>query len=150
MNDENTRRLHNAFPFLYRKVRCFECGDGWYQLIYELSAAIEEEARKSSIDPASESWPMARQVKEKFSTLRFYVSTDSVPGLKPEVVGDILSFRPVASVESIQKLVAEAEAKSANICEVCGKPGTLRTDGFWRVICDTCEHKRNELRKMML
>jgi ribosomal protein L37AE/L43A len=54
-----------------------------------------------------------------------------------------LSFRPVASIESIRKLVAEAEAKSSTICQGCGQPAEMRNDGgYWRVLCDPCEAKR--------
>lgn len=47
MNTNLTRKLHTDFPVLYRGIdlspqasaMCwgFECGDGWYSLIYELS-----------------------------------------------------------------------------------------------------------------
>ena len=27
------------------------------------------------------------------------------------------------------------------VCEVCGKPGKLRTDGWWMALCDDCYEK---------
>jgi hypothetical protein len=72
MNAENTKKLITDFPILYAGARkpptenlmCFgfSCGDGWFELIYELSQKITE------LDPNCE----AMQVKEKFGTLRFY------------------------------------------------------------------------------
>lgn len=75
MNEENTNRLLWDFPglydFYYSEVAQpypmtfgFECGDGWFNLIYELS-------EKLSKDPMVK----AVQVKEKFGGLRFYVNT---------------------------------------------------------------------------
>ena len=73
MNKENTNRLTKEFPDLYSDVNkspiaglmCFgfECGDGWFELIYKLSKEI------SKCDPTVR----AIQVKEKYGTLRFYV-----------------------------------------------------------------------------
>ena len=71
MNAENTKYLIEHFPNLYRGVDKpltdslmgfgFECGDGWFELIKELSEKLE---------------PMgveAIQVKEKWGGLRFYL-----------------------------------------------------------------------------
>ncbi len=155
MNEANTKRLYERFPHLFRDAAkptsescmgCgFSCGDGWFRLIYDLSGAIEFEALKMGLDPYSEDWPRALQVKEKFGTLAFYVSTSTRKGgfEADEPKGSMMSFRPVAGIESIRKLVQEAESKSAHICEDCGAEGTMRTDrGWWRVRCDPCDAKR--------
>ena len=73
MNKENTEALIKRFPNLYQGCglspkesnMCFgfECGDGWFDLIEELSTKLE---------------PMgviATQVKEKYGGLRFYVAS---------------------------------------------------------------------------
>lgn len=51
--------------------RGFECGDGWFRLVWHLSIAIEDEAAKAGIDDRSDRWPKATQVKEKLGSLRF-------------------------------------------------------------------------------
>ena len=128
MNEENTQKLYQDFPALYRdagksmKETCmcwgFCCGDGWFDLMHQLSADIESEALRLGLDPASDEWPCADQVKEKFGTLRFYVSTPAKPGsIGIEVRGSVTSLRTMAGIASIQELVSEAEAKSATICE---------------------------------
>ena len=71
MNERHTNRLIDDFPSLYRDCFCsphqsnmafgFECGDGWFDIIYKLSEQLEEEG------------VFATQVKEKYGTLRFYV-----------------------------------------------------------------------------
>lgn len=73
MRVELEEKLVRKFPRLYRdyggspQKTCmafgFECGDGWFDLIEELS----EKITKLSSDV------YAAQVKEKFGTLRFYV-----------------------------------------------------------------------------
>ena len=59
--------------------------------------------------------PVAVQVKEKFGTLRFYVD---------------------GYHESIGKRIDQAEAESAQICEVCGNKGQQRSQGWVRTLCD--------------
>jgi hypothetical protein len=54
------------------------------------------------------------QVKEKFGGLRIYVSDHT-----PEV----------------DQLIAEAERKSFETCEVCGNPGDLRGGGWLKTLC---------------
>ena len=71
MNKENTHKLWKKYPNLYsgRWLSIqrslipfgFECGDGWYNLIDELSAKLE----KLGV--------VAVQVKEKFGGLSFYI-----------------------------------------------------------------------------
>ena len=156
MNEANTKKLYTDFPRLYRDAimnkGCmkwgFECNDGWFDLVYKLSGDIEAEATALGIDRASDAWPLARQVKEKFGTLKFYCaageerdeSDKSVMGL--EVVGQLVSFRPVPNVESIHALIQAAEELSATICEDCGCPGTLRGKSYISTLCDECEAKR--------
>jgi hypothetical protein len=46
MNIENTQKLLTTYPFLYRELIewGFECGDGWFDLVWQLSAEIESAA----------------------------------------------------------------------------------------------------------
>lgn len=136
MNKANTKKLYEAFPALYgdhdkpmnQTCMCwgFECGDGWFDLIFNLSKAIEDEAEKSGTTRSSNLWPRAEQVKEKYGTLRFYVTNDSEP---------------------IYNLIVQAEAKSAHTCEDCGLPGTTREGSWIHTTCNTCEELRNKKRK---
>lgn len=118
MSPEKESALIESFPMLYRGVEegpraclmCFgfECDDGWYNLIFELSRQICE------MSPMTK----AMQVKEKFGTLRFYVD-----GAAESVVFDIID---------------EFEKCSGNICETCGAPGGLKFRGYWlKTLCDT-------------
>lgn len=135
MNKANTKKLYETFPDLYadrnkpmtQTCMCwgFECGDGWFDLIFKLSKAIEAEAEKSGLTKSSDLWPRAEQVKEKYGTLRFYVANGS---------------------ESIYNLIEQAEAISAHTCEDCGLPGTTKESSWVHTTCATCEKLRNNKR----
>jgi hypothetical protein len=139
MRKELNEKLCKAFPYLYREIDVhhahleradhfyFECGDGWYDLLYKCSARIEREIIAIMIEnpaiPFTE-LPVAAQVKEKFGTLRFYVSWNSNP--------------------EIDAAVREAEEASEITCEDCGRLGDLLDDGWWRTLCNICEAERNK------
>jgi len=124
MKPELEQRLVSRYPSLYKdfhgdpRKTCmafgFECGDGWFDLIDELSRRITEITEDV----------IASQVKEKFGGLRFYV-------------GGI----PTEFFEKIDDLIEEAEKKSYEICEVCGKPGEIRDEGWVSTLCDECNKK---------
>ena len=59
----------------------------------------------------------ATQIKEKFGTLRFYTDV---------------------STDQQDKFITSAENESAIVCEVCGRPGKIRSSGrSWiKTLCD--------------
>ncbi len=88
-------------------------GKGWSRFINNLYDAKPKDARVT-------------QVKEKFATLRFYVSS------APEWYFDLISYY---------------EYLSGNYCEYCGKQGKIRTDRSWILtLCDECDEKFKENR----
>lgn len=64
--------------------------------------------------------PRASQVKEKYGTLRFYM-TSELPGMHEHIM--------------------EAERKSAETCEVCGAPGKVIDGGWIATRCEDCLEK---------
>ena len=125
MNAEHTKYLYDAYSALYAQhalpmaVTCmcwgFNCGDGWFDIIDDLSRRITELDKRDGVQTE------AVQVKEKFGTLRFYVDGGS---------------------EGVWEAISEAEGRSAVTCEECGKPGQLREGGWLRTLCDECAGKR--------
>jgi hypothetical protein len=117
MTPDNTSKLYEDFPYLYRRrnqtaqacigVYGFDCGDGWFGLIRELSERIEEIARKKGRDPHSDAWPEAVQVKQKAGRLRFYLAVYD---------------------EALRSCIEQAGDNSEKICEICGKPGFPKSD----------------------
>ena len=120
MNKALSKKLFDDFPLLYRDrhessmQNGFECGDGWFDLIYKLSQDIEVVASEIGLKPDSPDWPKCRQVKEKLGTLRFYVFNCD---------------------ERIRALIDSAYEQSCHTCEYCGKPGERATDGCMAAIC---------------
>lgn len=126
MNLENSQKLTNDFPQLYRGVNDsieeslmpfgFECGDGWFDLIYKLSKKIHEIANEKGL--VGENYPKVFQVKSKCGGLRYYI--DPVP-------------------DEMFDIIEDAEHKSTMICESCGKPGEQITHHGWvYTTCDKC------------
>lgn len=135
MNDENTRRIIAACPSIFDSMReerekmgiepfhpiafGFECGDGWADLLVELCEKIQ--SRLNTFEPQVANEIVALQVKEKYGTLRFYIS---------------------AYDDTIEDYIEEAAKKSAGTCEQCGKQGKLRGTVWLYAACD--EHTREE------
>lgn len=127
MTPEQTKALLDRFPFLYREYylpkdktcMCwgFCVGKGWFQVIWDLSLAIEKELE---LKPNSEFAVV--QVKEKFGGLRYYIENSS---------------------PAIENLIVEAEKLCNITCSECGSPkGKKVTEGFYRyTLCDNCEVK---------
>jgi hypothetical protein len=127
----------------------FECGDGWYDLIYSLSAKLEKLIQKfiddnkgnlvcrwcwktkfehiSCHNPNNgeyeEGYPRASQVKEKYGILRMYLTTGT---------------------DEMFDLIDEAEELSSKTCEICGKKGKLYSDGWCVTRCKKCYKGENK------
>lgn len=125
------RTLVADFPVLYGQrygdmrwtcmVWGFECGNGWEPLIRDLSQQLEWLNENTNL------WVEALQVKEKYGTLRFYVTYRAGDG-------------PWADIADA--LIDCAEMRSEFTCEACGGIGVTRHDGWVRTLCDACEEKR--------
>lgn len=145
MNAEHDKALCERFPKLYAdrngdmRATCmvwgFSCGDGWFQIVWDLSEKIEAalkcldvergtpettNATKHPKQSAAEAFRVV-QVKEKFGGLRFYTNYHT---------------------DEIGKLIGDAERLSYKTCEVCGQPGVLRGSHWLFTACD--EHSKGE------
>jgi len=124
MNDENTKKLLTTYPLLYRNLRewGFECGDGWFDLVWQLSAEIELAARHEGIPESSDSWPAVGVLKNKLGDLRVQFNA------------------PVS--DNIRGLVEKARDKSVEICEICAAPCKSEPKSVqmkWiEPLCDSC------------
>lgn len=124
MNAENTEKLLTTYPLLYRELRefGFECGDGWFSLILQLSADIESAARLEGLAENSDEWPSVGELKQKFGDLR-------------------VQFRSPVS-DNIRALVDKAREISVEVCELCAAPCKKVSETellHWvEPLCDTC------------
>ena len=97
-----------------------DVGEGWKPLLIRTFQKIEDSYVREDLDFTT-FIPM--QVKEKFGGLRIYV------GLVPDVLYD-----------EVNEIIHQSENESYIICEVCGKPGKLRHEGWWKTLCS--EHSK--------
>ncbi len=165
-----TREIMNKYDSLYRErhlsmqetCMCWgiEVGDGWLELIDNLSSFLNEPVYSASIHlKSNEKEPyifrykyphvIFKQVKEKFGTLRVYF--DCVQPEFNEIPEEIASIPE--NKEALKKIIKRsydyvdgvigfAEHLSSLTCEVCGKRGELRDDGWMKTLCD--EHYKKE------
>lgn len=107
-------RLFQPDPALRNNLMSFgfECDEGWKKILTELCNDLERQKLSKAFQ--------ILQVKEKFGTLRFYVSGGT---------GEVFA------------LIDAAERASSWTCEVCGETfGAARTDigGWLKTLCPSC------------
>ena len=124
MKKELQDKIFAAFPSLYcdkdlpmtETCMCWgiETGDGWFDLIYQLSQDIVNISKNVK----------ALQVKEKFGELRFYFRGDDTKEIFDQVFD----------------CVENATEKSLTICEKCGSTDEVtQTQGWIVTLCKTCK-----------
>ena len=95
------------------RLPCFECEDGWFDLLGRLTRDIASVDKTQSV--------RVSQVKEKYGTLRFYI---------------------VSGTDKIYDLIDQYEQISGHTCEMCGSAGRLcRTSngyGWYKTLCESC------------
>ncbi|HET7308205.1 MAG TPA: hypothetical protein VFK24_10410 [Gammaproteobacteria bacterium] len=123
MTKGKTAQLYLRFPGLYAapdEVE-FRCENGWFDLLLELSESLASLAGAAGLQPGDADYPRVTTVKEKFGHLRVY--TTAGKSLRSEIT-DLLN---------------EFELRSAQVCEVCGLPGTTQRLGGARLtLCAHC------------
>lgn len=122
MNPENTAKLLAIYPLLYRNLRNqgFECEDGWFDLIWQVSADIEAAAQLEGTPKTAEAWPSVGVLKNKFGALR-------------------IQFDGRVS-DDIEALVHKAYERSMEICHLCGASALpMQVSNRWaEPLCANC------------
>lgn len=165
MDKELELKLVEKYPSLYRdyhgdmRQTCmhwgFECGNGWFHIIDNLSKQITEIEKKYNVKV------VADQTKEKFGGLRFYytIINNDKPWEESNfwfrnlmynkdliklywAVNNIRQIFWKSVEEKISHLVDKAEQLSYKTCEICGKPGSAKGKGWIIILCDNCRNKR--------
>lgn len=130
MSPDKEKKLVEAFPSLFRDINkspqesCMvfgcECGDGWFNLIWETCERLEQAKQTERVDV------YFCQVKEKWGRLTIYLNNYQ---------------------DKYEKIIDDAEKHSAYVCEECGdtKFAKLRYDGWARCLCNKCEEARRSI-----
>lgn len=142
MKEELDKQLCDKYPKIFRDrhgdmketAMCwgFCCGQGWFDIIDDLCKKLQHLSDISGVQI------IAVQVKEKFGTLRFYITTDS-SSIKEGVDASII--RDLA-----EDAVSSATNQTQSTCEVCGEYGKLiSTETKWlKTLCDKCNKERKK------
>lgn len=105
----------------------FQVGPGWLSIIYEAAIKLEPliaAAKLANPEGWESGYYRASQIKEKYGTMRFYLS---------------------GGTEEMYEIAHQAEKKSAKTCEECGKPGKLRGKHWYYTRCLPCWRKEQNV-----
>lgn len=126
--DEFAKRLETSYPKMFKEpYGGFAIGAGWWPIIETLCHQIHHhvEWRQNQLEKYQRGTGcpdvIVKQIKEKFGGLRFYYDG-----------GD----------DVVDGMVRMAESWAARTCEECGHPGTTRSGGWVRTLCDKHEAER--------
>lgn len=119
MKDDLENELKSLYPEMFSQEELsFECGAGWYSILKRCILRIKEQ------DVLNQCVTEALQIKEKYASLRFYVYSSS---------------------DEVDKIIQEAEEESEHTCEICGEPGTVNKEGYWkRLRCESCRKEASK------
>jgi hypothetical protein len=113
-------------------------GDGWYGLVEKVCKHLYKVKNETGLQFE------ATQIKEKFGSLRFYVSDDNrlvkiTPYQRSKVSSDLIDF------------ISSVEGESIKMCEICSSDGELKsTRGWWaKTLCDECHERRQNDRALI-
>ena len=120
MNEKNSRKLFEYDFFIPSDPKSsmkhgFVCSNGWFDLLYCLCQDIEKMKKPEDFQII--------QVKQKMGVLYIYCN---------EVT------------DKISKRIRQAKVESAKICEICGKKGKLRMDGWRQTLCKKCANRKSK------
>ena len=125
--DAFAKLMEERFPKMFTEpYGGFAVGEGWWPILTNLCANIQHHLNWKNKTSEVVAQVTVNQIKEKFGGLRFYYSG-----------GD----------DEISGMVSMAEAWAGNSCEECGAPGTSRSGGWIKTLCDTHEAERQLKRK---
>jgi len=130
-------QLQESYPRIFRDLwgspqkTCMAfgvcCGDGWFNLIERLCAAI------MAMKPGDDF--KVAQVKEKFGGLRFYCEG------WPE---------DESKSKRISRLIQIAEEESFKVCEFCGSRDSITVEGAWiQTLCGKCRVHKKEFEEKL-
>ena len=119
------KKLISDYPKLYQQYNSdtknifwrFQCGDGWFNIIEDLSKKIEY--FNASIF----------RIKSKFGGLRIYFNIDDIDDIK--------------NFNELQRFIDLAEIESYKTCEKCGAETKIdKEDGWFITLCSNCRKEK--------
>jgi hypothetical protein len=113
--------FQHKYPNLFKEYprSGFDVRPGWETLVDSLCGILEQSI--AYLPPEVRSEYQCAQIKEKFGSLRFYMT---------------------AETDYMNGAISMAEEMSYHICETCGLPGETRPGGWILTLCDRCAETR--------
>lgn len=112
--------INKLYPWWYRKlfvpIKLFE--DYWNRLMFKMPQVLQKKyewGRSARFTLHFDEIPMFVQIKEKYGTLRLYMT---------------------ATTDEMDEYTSTAEKASESTCETCGKYGKVRGGGWLYCACD--------------
>lgn len=140
MSPENNKKLLNKFPELYLCLRrkSFECGDGWFDMIYEMSEKLQAIFDEKGACP--EHAPKGEECEDYY--VGFTIVKEKYGGLR-------LQGSVGINIDGVRDLIDEYENKSLVTCETCGNPCKAYAEpvaegpmAWIETICERCKKER--------
>lgn len=166
MREDLDKKLVESYPNLYRDrfksmnqtAMCwgFECGNGWYDLINELSYKLEKIIQKLDATTCvcgcdknvhnsrgcTTVIPVTRWNDNEFNCSCVLFESDIPRAVQVKSKFGTLRFYVSHGNDKIYDLISEYESKSSKICELCGDQGELSSKNYWwSTLCEKCGNK---------
>jgi hypothetical protein len=127
MKIENKQKLKRDFPSFFRHRADISGGDGWFDIVHKICTEISLYLN-ASINQALRENFYVTQIKEKFGSLRFYVSL---------------------SEPTVDAIIDKYEVLSFDICEECGASHAdmYIRHGWLKTICQKCADRLGDFKK---
>ena len=174
MSPDLEKQLVEKYPNIFTDYKgdpietCMAWGcehdDGWFNLLDNLCAYIEECVRYRSKYKANDQYvpkegeldkwgyldiPYPKviftQVKEKFAGLRIYFHLVDVATEEQLAKIDFDSYQKAREFiwQSVSGAIEFTEFLSHKTCEFCGNKGRVYRDGWFKTLCPECAKKQN-------
>lgn len=143
MREDLEKQLYELGPILYQEkdlpmnqtCMCwgFECPDSWFNILKDLTIELENINNKYK----GKYECVARQVKSKYGSLRFYYYLNIL--IKNPTEDEVKLATELDN--KCQAIIDKAEVATTQICCSCGKQATKVSKGWISFYCDDCFNK---------
>lgn len=123
--DRDKHGMETEFDTIFGRLRSgFECGEGWYDILYEFGRTSHAMLTSHTDAPVGqEGYPII--IKSKFGRLEIQMWASDFPVAVPTGVR-----------ERIFRLASQARQQAQTTCHICGRSGELEESGWGQVVCD--------------
>lgn len=164
MSPELEHKLIEKYPILFKdkdrspreSLMCFGCefSDGWYKIFDELCEYITRLSEREDLLKLNKEYHTEEnhgfihlkrptisftQVKEKFGMMRIYWTGNGVDNWE-EVCAKVNQDDREKALnkyyDEVQNAIDYVEFLSSKVCEDCGEPGKLYTNGWYMTRCE--------------